>query len=80
MKIIALVMIAVLAGCVSERVNHSETLNQLYHTQTSDTTGLAVLVGRSAKIEGRELVWSCIYQTGEGQVSFEQREECARTR
>jgi hypothetical protein len=80
MKTIALVMITVLAGCVSERANHSETRNQLYHTQTSDATGLAVLVGRSAKIEGRELIWSCIYQTVEGQVTFEQREECVHTR
>jgi hypothetical protein len=80
MKTIALVMIAVLAGCVSEKANHREPLNQLYHTQTSDATGLAVLVGRSAKIEGSELVWSCSYQTVEGQVTFEQREECAHTR
>jgi hypothetical protein len=80
MKTIALVMIAALAGCVSEKVNRSETLNQLYYTQTSDATHLAVLVGRSAKIEGRELIWSCIYRTVEGQVTFEQREECAPTR
>lgn len=79
MKTITLAMIAVLAGCVSEKVDHSETPNQLYHTQTSDATGLAVLVGRSARIEGRELIWSCIYQTMEGRVTFEQREDCAGT-
>jgi hypothetical protein len=71
MKTITLAIIAVLASCASEKV---------YHTQTSDATGLAVLVGRSARIEGRELIWSCAYQSAEGRVLFEQREECERTR
>ena len=70
MKTITLAIIAAVAGCASENV---------YHTQTSDATGLAVLVGRSARIEGRELIWSCVYQTAEGRVLSEQHEECDRT-
>jgi hypothetical protein len=67
MKTIMLAIIAVLAGCATEKV---------YHTQTSNPTGLAVLMSRSARIEGRELVWSCVYQTADGEVRLEQREEC----
>jgi len=80
MKIVALAIVAALAGCVSEKVDHAGTANQLYYTQTSDATGLAVLVGRDVRIEGRDLIWSCIYQTTEGRMTFEQREECAHTR
>jgi hypothetical protein len=80
MKTIILALIAVLAACASEQVYHTQTSNQVYHSQTSDATGLAVLVGRSARIEGRELIWSCVYQTAEGRVNFEQREECERNR
>jgi hypothetical protein len=79
MKTIILAIIAILASC-AEEVYHTQTSNQAYHTQTSDAAGLAVLVGRSARIEGRELIWSCVYQTAEGRVLFEQREECERTR
>jgi hypothetical protein len=79
MKTITLAIIAAFAGCASENVYHTQTSNQVYHTQTSDATGLAVLVSRSARIEGRELIWSCVYQTAEGRVLFEQREECGRT-
>ena len=76
MKTITLAIIAVVVGCASEKVYHTPTSNQLYHTQTSDATGLAVLVGRSARIEGRELIWTCVYQTAKGRVVSEQREEC----
>jgi hypothetical protein len=77
MKTIILAIVAILASC-AEEVYHAPTSNQIYHTQTSD--GLAVLVGRSARIEGRELIWSCVYQTSEGRAVSEQREECGRTR
>jgi hypothetical protein len=88
---IALTIIVVLAGCASEKVSHTQTSAQgasptenIYHTQTSAQTanavGLAVLVERSARIEGPELIWSCVYQTGEGRVLFEQREECERAK
>ena len=80
MRIITLAVIAAFVGCASEKVYHTPTSNQVYHTQTSDTTGLSVLVGRSARIEGRELMWSCVYQSTEGRALFEQREECERTR
>jgi hypothetical protein len=84
---IALTIIVVLAGCASERVSDTQTSAQgasptekIYHTQTSAQTanevGVAVLVERSARIEGPELIWSCVYQTAEGRVLFEQREEC----
>ena len=76
MKTITLAIIAVLAACASDKVHQTQTSNQVYHTQTSDSTGLALLVGRSARIEGRELIWSCVYQTSEGRVVSEQREEC----
>jgi hypothetical protein len=76
MKTITLAIIAVLAGCASEKVYQTQPSSQLYHTQTSDATVLAVLVGRSARIEGRELIWSCAYQTAAGRLLFEQREEC----
>jgi hypothetical protein len=78
MKAITLAIIAVLAACASEKVYHTQTQtpNQLYHTQTSDPAHLAVLVGRSARIEGSDLIWSCVYQTAEGRVVSEQREEC----
>jgi hypothetical protein len=79
MKTMTLAIIAILASC-AEEVHHTQTSNQVYHTQTSDATGLAVLVGRSARIEGRELIWSCVYQTPEGRAVSEQREECGRTR
>jgi hypothetical protein len=79
MKTITLAIVVVLAAaCASEKVYQTQTSNQVYHTQTSDATGLAVLVGRSARIEGRQLIWSCVYQTAEGRVLSEQREECAR--
>lgn len=82
MKNVTLAIIAVLAGCASEKINHTQTSNptseKVYHTQTSDPTGLTVLVGRNARIEGRELIWSCVYQTAEGRVVVEQREECGR--
>jgi len=73
MKHIALALITVLAGCATEKV---------YHTQTATGptgTGLAVLVSRSARIEDRQLIWSCVYQTPEGQLTVEQREECYHT-
>lgn len=79
MKTMTLAIIAILASCASEKVYHTQTSNQVYHTQTSDATGLAILVARSARIEGRELIWSCVYQTPEDRVVFEQREECERT-
>jgi len=79
MKTITLAITAVLAACASEE-HHTQTSNQLFHTQTSEATGLAVLVGRSARIEGRELIWSCVYQTAEGRVLSEQRDECERNR
>jgi len=68
---IALTIMVVLAGCASEKVSHAQT-----SAQTANAAGVAVLVGRSARIEGPELIWSCVYQTAEGQVLFEQREEC----
>jgi hypothetical protein len=88
---ISLTIIVVLAGCASEKVSHTQTSAQgasltenIYHTQTSAQTanavGLAVLVERSARIEGSELIWSCVYQTGDGRVLFEQREECERAK
>jgi hypothetical protein len=80
MKTITLAITAVLAACASEETHHTQTSNQLYHTQTSEAAGLAVLVGRSARIEGRELIWSCVYQTTEGRVLLEQRDECERNR
>jgi len=80
MKTITLAITAVLAACASEEAYHTQPVNQVYHTQTSEAAGLAVLVGRSARIEGRELVWSCVYQTAEGRVLFEQRDECERNR
>jgi hypothetical protein len=80
MKIITLAITAALAACASAETYHTQTSNQLFHTQTSEATGLAVLVGRSARIEGRELIWSCVYQTAEGRVLFEQRDECERNR
>jgi len=81
----------VLAGCASENLSHAQTSAQhasptenVYHTQTSAQTanaaGVAVLVGRSARIEGPELIWSCVYRTAEGQVLIEQREECERAK
>jgi hypothetical protein len=79
MKSIALASIAVLAACTSEKVYHTQTSDQLYDTQTSDATHLAILVGRSARIEGRELIWSCVYQTAAGRVVSEQHEECDRS-
>ena len=83
MKNITLAIIAVLAGCASENIYQTQTSNptseKVYHTQTSDPKGLAVLVGTSARIEGRELVWSCVYQTAEGRVVVQQREECGHT-
>ena len=72
---IALTIIMVLAGCASEKVSHTQT-----SAQTANAVGLAVLVERSARIEGPELIWSCVYQTGEGRVLFEQREECERAK
>lgn len=78
MKIIALASIAVLAACTSEKVYHTQTSDQAYDTQTPDATHLAILVGRSARIEGRELIWSCVYQTAAGRVVAEQHEECDR--
>src|SRR5579864_2343012 len=58
MKNITLAIIATLAGCASEKIYHTQTSNptseKVYHTQTSSPTGVAVLVGRSARIEGRE--------------------------
>jgi hypothetical protein len=88
---ITLAIIVVLAGCASEKVSHTQTSAQtasptekIYLTQTSaqtaNVTGLAVLLERSARIEGRELVWSCIYQTAAGRVLVEQREECERAK
>jgi len=80
MKTITLAIIAVLAGCASEKIYHTQTSNptseKIYHTQTSSPTGVAVLVGRSARIEGRELIWSCVYQTADAQVVVEQHEQC----
>jgi hypothetical protein len=74
--------IAVLAGCASEKGYQPQSSEKVYHTQTSaqtsNPTGLAVLVDRSARIEGRELVWSCVYQTAEGRVLVEQHQECER--
>jgi hypothetical protein len=70
-------IIAVFAACTSEKIYHTQTSNPLFDTQTSDATHLAVLVGRSARIEGSELIWSCVYQTAEGRVVSQQREECA---
>jgi uncharacterized lipoprotein YmbA len=82
MKNITLAIIAVLAGCASEKIYHTQTSNptseKIYHTQTSSPTGVAVLVGRSARIEGRELIWSCVYQTADAQVVVEQHEQCGR--
>jgi hypothetical protein len=79
-KKITLAMIAVLAGCASEKVHQPQTSEKVYHTQTStpasNPSGLAILVDRSARIAGRELVWSCVYQTAEGRVLVEQHEEC----
>ena len=75
MKSITVAIIAVLAGCASEKIYHTQTSTQA-SSQTSNPTGLAVLVGRSARIEGRELIWSCVYQTADGRVSVEQPEEC----
>jgi hypothetical protein len=75
-------IIAVLAGCASEKVYQPQSSEKVYHTQTStqtsNPTGLAVLVDRSARIEGRELVWSCVYQSAEGRVLVEQHQECER--
>jgi hypothetical protein len=83
MKNITLAIIAALAGCASEKIYHTQTSNptseKVHHTQTSNPTSLAVLVGSSARIEGRELIWSCVYQTAEGRVVVQQREECGRT-
>ena len=79
MKTITLASIAVLAACTSEKVYHTQTSDQLYDTQSSDATHLAILVGRSARIEGRELIWSCVYQTAAGRVVSEQHEECDRS-
>lgn len=84
-------IIAVLAGCASEKDSHAQTFAQsasptekIYYTQTSAQTanadGLAVLVARSARIEGSELIWSCVYQTTAGRVLVEQREECERAK
>jgi hypothetical protein len=82
MKNIMLAFVAVLAGCASEKISQTQTSNpiseKIYHTQTSNPTGIAVLVGRSARIVGRELVWSCVYQTEGAQVVVEQHEECGR--
>ena len=93
MKSITLATVAVLAGCASERIHQPQTSNatseKVYHTQTSNPTseqvysnptGLAVLVGSDAKIESGVLVWSCVYQTAEGRVVVQQREECRRAR
>ena len=88
---IALTIIVVLAGCASEKVSLSQTSTQsasptekIYHTQTSAQTanvvGVAVLVETSARIEGPEIIWSCVYQTAEGRVVFEQRGECERAK
>ena len=88
---IALTIIVVLAGCASEKVFHTQTPAQsasptekIYHTQTSaqaaNAVGVAVLVETSARIEGPEIIWSCVYQTGEGRVVFEQRRECERAK
>jgi len=75
MRSITLVIIAVLAGCTSEKVYHTQTSTEV-SIRTSKPTGLAVLLHKSARIDGRELIWSCVYQTGEGQVVVEQREQC----
>jgi hypothetical protein len=88
---IALTIMVVLAGCAAEKVSHTQTSAQsssptekIYYTQTSAQTanavGLAVLVERSARIEGPEIIWSCVYQTAEGRVVFEQRGECERAK
>jgi hypothetical protein len=82
MKSITFAIIAVLGGCASEKIYHTQTSSptseKIYHTETSSPTGVAVLVGRSARIEGRELIWSCVYQTADAQVVVEQREQCGR--
>ena len=79
-KAFAVAIILVLAGCASDKVYQPQSSEKVYHTQTStqssNPTGLAVLVDRSARIEGRELVWSCVYQTAEGRVLVEQHKEC----
>jgi hypothetical protein len=79
MKSTTLAIIAALAGCASEKVYDTQTSPQA-STQTSNPTGVAVLVGSSARIEGRELIWSCAYQTAEGRVLVEQHEECKRAK
>jgi len=83
MKNLTLAIITVLAGCASEKIHQAQTSNpaseKIYHTQTSIPMGLAVLVSRNARIEGPELIWSCVYQTAESRVVVEQREECELT-
>jgi hypothetical protein len=74
-----LAIIAALVGCASEKVYHTQTSTQA-SIQASNARGLAVLVGSSARIEGRELIWSCAYQTAEGRVLVEQHEECERVK
>jgi hypothetical protein len=75
---IAFGVTAILAGCASETA--TPTSEKIYHTQTSSQAsipnGLAVLMDRSARIEGRELIWSCGYRTAEGRVLIEQSQEC----
>jgi len=80
----ALVAMVVLVGCASENVDHTQSAPPIYQTlstpQTANRSGLGVLVGSSARIEGRDLVWSCAYQTAEGRVLLEQPKECEQQR
>jgi len=81
---VALLAMTVLFGCASENIDHTQAAPQVYHTlsspQASNRGGLGVLVGSSARIEGRDLVWSCAYQTEEGRVLVEQPKECEQQR
>ena len=82
-KNLTVVMLTVLASCASEAY-HTPTAEKIYHTQTSNPQtsspgGLNVLVSKDARIKGSDLIWSCVYQTAEGRVLVEQRDECEIT-
>lgn len=76
MKNLTVAIMTLLAGCASEKIYHTQTSNP---SPGPSRTGLSVLVSRNARIEGSQLIWSCVYQTTEGQVVVEQHEECDLT-
>lgn len=76
MKNLTVAIIMVLAGCASEKIYHTQTSNP---SPGPSAAGLSVLVSRNARIEGSELVWSCVYQTSDGRVVIEQHDECELT-